>query len=285
VGHDAALLPVRVEGDAVLVEEEKIGELAGFAFRVDPAARADDVRLLTAAAEKHLPRLLAARAGDLAAAVHAGEAELALEGGAVLWRGRGGAAAQPGAARPMRAGCRNWWPPPRWTGWTTPPAPNCWPRWNNGWPRAGSRWRRWRGWRRPALILPAGRNCALLIRLLEGGHGERAGSGLERLGREQREALRKLGVKVGALDCFTRHAEGQGAGAVAAGGRRRRRGGRSDGAGDRARRQGHPLGYRRLGAQALRLDRAETLLREAHAPGRGAAAGPCSIPPRRCASG
>jgi ATP-dependent RNA helicase SUPV3L1/SUV3 len=39
VGHDAALLPVRVEGDAVLVEEEKIGELAGFAFRVDPAAR------------------------------------------------------------------------------------------------------------------------------------------------------------------------------------------------------------------------------------------------------
>jgi ATP-dependent RNA helicase SUPV3L1/SUV3 len=30
--------------------------------------------------------------------VHAGEAELALEGGAVLWRGGGGAAAQPGAA-------------------------------------------------------------------------------------------------------------------------------------------------------------------------------------------
>jgi ATP-dependent RNA helicase SUPV3L1/SUV3 len=217
VGHDAALLPVRVEGDAVLVEEEKIGELAGFAFRVDPAARADDVRLLTAAAEKHLPRLLAARAGDLAAAVHAGEAELALEGGAVLWRGAAVARLRSRGRLPSCWPCRNWWPPPRWTGWTTPRAPNCWPRWNNGWPRAGSRWRRWRGWRRPALILPAGRNCALLIRLLEGGHGRtrrigagtagaRAARGLAQAGREGGRAgsVSPAMLKAKALACGSR---------------------------------------------------------------------------------
>jgi ATP-dependent RNA helicase SUPV3L1/SUV3 len=64
LGPDAGLLSVAMEGDDVLVEGEKIGELAGFAFRVDPSARHEDARLLQAAAEKHLTDLLSKRAGE-----------------------------------------------------------------------------------------------------------------------------------------------------------------------------------------------------------------------------
>ena len=43
LGPDAALLPVTLEDDAVLVDGEHIGELTGFRFRVDPGGRASDV--------------------------------------------------------------------------------------------------------------------------------------------------------------------------------------------------------------------------------------------------
>jgi ATP-dependent RNA helicase SUPV3L1/SUV3 len=55
LGSDAALLPVRLEGDEVQVDGESIGHLAGFRFRVDPQARLADRKLLLAAAERHLP--------------------------------------------------------------------------------------------------------------------------------------------------------------------------------------------------------------------------------------
>ena len=67
LGPDAALLPVRLGEDGVVrVDDEPIGALAGFRFQIDPAARAGDRKLLLAAAERHLPELLAARAKALA---------------------------------------------------------------------------------------------------------------------------------------------------------------------------------------------------------------------------
>lgn len=69
LGQGAAALPVAVAEDGtVRVDGEAIGQLDGFAFSVDPATRADDRRMLLAAAEKHLAVELASRASALAAA-------------------------------------------------------------------------------------------------------------------------------------------------------------------------------------------------------------------------
>jgi len=87
-GSDA--LPVTVAADGeVSVGPEPIGHLAGFEFRVDPAARLADKRLLLAAAERRLGDELERRASALAAAPD-GEFELVIEpGGAVGvgWQG------------------------------------------------------------------------------------------------------------------------------------------------------------------------------------------------------
>src|SRR5690606_7285100 len=88
LGPDADLLSVRLEGEDVLVEDEHIGTLEGFRFRVDPEARHDDHKLLLAAAERHVPALLEQRAASLAEAIGEGRADLELSDGAVLWRGR-----------------------------------------------------------------------------------------------------------------------------------------------------------------------------------------------------
>ena len=69
----------RVEIDpdgAVAVEGEVIGRLEGFRFLADPLARAGEQRLLLAAAERHLVKALGARAAALAAA---GDEAFALE--------------------------------------------------------------------------------------------------------------------------------------------------------------------------------------------------------------
>ncbi|MEY4237428.1 MAG: hypothetical protein RL339_29, partial [Pseudomonadota bacterium] len=88
LGPDAGLLPVTVEDDRVLVDGEVIGALAGFRFRVDPAARLADHKLLLAAAERHLPALLALRARKLSAALTAGESvDMALSGANLDWEG------------------------------------------------------------------------------------------------------------------------------------------------------------------------------------------------------
>lgn len=86
-GADAALLPVRLgEDGAVLVDEEPIGHLRGFRFSVDPLARASDRKLLLAAAERHLPGLLSARLGELAADAQAMR-NLDMQGADLLWQG------------------------------------------------------------------------------------------------------------------------------------------------------------------------------------------------------
>jgi ATP-dependent RNA helicase SUPV3L1/SUV3 len=68
-GADSALLPVEIDGDnRVFVDGEDIGSLDGFAFRVDPLAKAADRKLLLAAAERHLAQLLKQKAREVSMA-------------------------------------------------------------------------------------------------------------------------------------------------------------------------------------------------------------------------
>jgi ATP-dependent RNA helicase SUPV3L1/SUV3 len=262
LGPDAGLLSVRLDGDDVLVEDEKIGELTAFRFRVDPAARHEDARLLQAAAEKHLPDLLNARAVELAAALRGGEADVDLDDG-IVWRGQVIARLQKGRGVLMP---------------TLLPAPAL--------DRLGAaargdllaalgEWlaKRWQPLAPLARLEAASAEAAsgaelraLLIRLIEqGGMMARVDSGVERLLPPQRERLRRLGVKIGALDLFHPDmvrakpltlwlAASGGKGAVA------------QVMTPVVKVEGKlaPLGYRRLGDLAIRIDRAELLLREAH---------------------
>jgi ATP-dependent RNA helicase SUPV3L1/SUV3 len=66
---DSDLLPVEVDADnQVYVDGEHIGELDGFTFRVDPAARVGERKLLLAAAERHLAAYLKEKAKAVAMA-------------------------------------------------------------------------------------------------------------------------------------------------------------------------------------------------------------------------
>ena len=268
LGTDAALLPVELAGDEVRVDGEPIGHLAGFRFSIDPATRLADRKLLLAAAERHLPALRRARAEALLAALAQGNAALTLNAALLSWEGEPLAMLQTGRAvlspklalDPALSGLD---PAQRaqlvdaighWLDQALKPlAPLRKLEAAAGNPAAG-----------PALR-------ALLIRLVEaGGMLVRDASGLDQLGKEQRDQLRRLGVRVGALDLFApdmlRPA------ALAA--RRTLLAARGlvlappvpgmppvvtlpDAA-------EVPPGYRRLGAQALRLDIAEKLMRAVH---------------------
>jgi len=278
-GPDAGLLPVELEGNELLVDGEKLGKLEGFRFAVDPSAHHSDHKLLFAAAERHLPQLLAQRATELADAIDAGTAGLTLERGSIkrpangasgevlatLKPGKGLLSPQlsldnaleaipPTERRTLRDALEAWL-----TGWLAGAAPLAALDTASREPEGGPELR------------------ALLIRLVDaGGMVAREGSGLDQLQPPQRDALRKLGVRVGAVDVFvpaalkpvplsawrelaqlrgirTGHVLAEMPPVVAAA-------------------QGRPpLGYRRVGRQAIRVDMAEKLLREAH--GRRAAGG------------
>lgn len=89
-GSVLELLPVEISPDnRVLVDGEDIGKLDGFAFRVDPGAKAGDRKLLLAAAERHLAAYLRQKARDVGMA---DDSEFALgrngEGKpALFWKG------------------------------------------------------------------------------------------------------------------------------------------------------------------------------------------------------
>ena len=103
IGADAGALPVVIGAQGeVLVEDHAIGRLDGFRFTVDASARAGDRKLLLAAAERHLTGERARRGEALAAA---DDADIALDGVAVMWSGHAVAALEPGAslARPKLA--------------------------------------------------------------------------------------------------------------------------------------------------------------------------------------
>lgn len=268
VGRDAGLLSVRLDGEDVLVEDEHIGSLQGFGFQVDPLARHSDRKLLLAAAERHVPGLLDQRARDLSMQIAEGTDDLALTEGAIHWHGRPLARLEPsrtiltptmvpdrtlenlpGTARSMLLDALELWMQRQ----LAPLDPLRKLDEASTAPSAGPELR------------------ALLIRLVDaGGMIERAGSNLDHLDKSQRGKLARLGVRIGALDIFVpamlrhisltawrelarlRHAailpppDGMPPVLANAG-------------------KGIPVGYRRLGKQAIRLDMAEKLLREAHA--------------------
>ncbi|WP_421851331.1 helicase-related protein [Novosphingobium sp.] len=265
-GGDASLLPVRIsDAGAVLVDDEPIGHLEGFRFVVDPLARAADRKLLLAAAERHLPGLLLARADALIAA--AGEpGGLELEDGALAWNGLVVGRLEPGKSvleprlrldaslgllsarqRPLLVAALEGWLSRTILADLGPLV------------RLAE----------AARASESGPDLrALLLRLVAGGGVlPREEAALERLDPRQRDALRRLGVRTGALDLFVpgvlkpgplglwcRLAVLRGEApvqpppnlppVVAA--------------------KVPPAGYRRAGAQAIRVDMAEKLLQAAH---------------------
>ena len=69
IGQNASDLPVTVEPDGtVCVDGETIGRLDGFRFSVDPATRLADRKLLLAAADRRLGKVLRVKAEELVAA-------------------------------------------------------------------------------------------------------------------------------------------------------------------------------------------------------------------------
>ncbi len=86
IGRDLALLDVHLAEDgAVRVEDQLLGHLDGFAFRVDPAAPASDRKQLLAAAERTLGNVRAGRASEL---VKATDSDFVLDGATLSWRGK-----------------------------------------------------------------------------------------------------------------------------------------------------------------------------------------------------
>lgn len=268
MGQDAALLPVVCAPDGtVSVEGEAIGRLEGFAFTVDHRANHEDRRLLLAAGEKALPRLLTERAEQLRVGGFDG---VTLDGGALVWQGRRLVRLEPtvdplhprlvpereltmlpeAARQALLAGLGDWL-----AAQLKPLAPLAALQAATRDPAAGSQAR------------------ALLLKLVAGhGHVSREEAGLEHLPKELRPALRRLGVTFGALDVFARDLLKPGPRRLlqALGQDKRpldpdmvpvfRGKGRM------------PSGYRPAGEQFVRIDVAEKLLRAAHE-ARSAAAG------------
>lgn len=269
LGADEGLLSVRVEDDEVLVEGEHIGSFDGLRFTVDPLARHADRKLLLAAAERHVPALLAQRASALAHDIGQGEARPERHGDRLTWqdaplarlvRGRGllqpaieldrALSGLPDAARTALAAALLVWLQEQLA------------------PLAGLQ-----KLEHASLSSDAGPELrALLIRLVEaGGILPRQGSGLDLLDKAQRACLARLGVRVGALDLYVPAmlklpARNAWALLGALGGRRPEAPAEAmppviptEG------KRRTPSGYRAVGNQAVRIDMADKLLREAHA--------------------
>ena len=260
LGKDAGLLRVTLdEAGRVLVEDQPIGHLEGFRFVVDADASHEDRKLMLAAAEKHLPQLLASKAQTL---IKDELGELAIEqgqlrrhGGAIARVERGKSPSRPRLV--LERELRVLDPPHKarlsealelWLeGELAPLAPL-------------------RAIEAAAQSPEAGSEVRALLLTLADGHGAvaREAAGLAHVPKDKRPMLRRLGVTIGALDVFVPallkpaprrllHAIGAdpralqpGMEAVIAGGRRL------------------PAGYRRAGSQAIRLDMAEKLFRAAH---------------------
>ena len=260
LGQDAGMLPIELSDDGMVsVEGEALGKVEGLRFSVDASARHEDRRMLLAAAEKALPRLLGEKAQALAAS---DMAELSLTRGAIRWKGQDLASLEQrdGSAVPLLKPSRDVLALPdapraelvaaleTWLAKTLEPlAPLEKMHHAAANPDAGSQAR------------------ALLLNLIAGhGHVTREKAGIEHLPKEMRPFLRKIGVTFGALDIFApallKPAPRQ---LLSALGRDRRPlqpamlpvipGTKQ-----------LPSGYRHAGSQAIRIDLAEKILRAAH---------------------
>ncbi|OYX94659.1 MAG: helicase [Novosphingobium sp. 35-62-5] len=266
-GADAGLLPVRLSDEgALLVDDEPIGHMEGFRFVVDPLARAEDRKLLLAAAERHLPGLLAARADALIKAA-AEPKGLEFEDTAIVWQGyvvahleRGRRLLDP-RLRPDSALDRLSAP-------------------DKG--RVIAALESWVEAHQASALAPlialdhASRDPtsgpelrALLLHLVEaGGVLPREDSGLDRLDPAQRSRLKKLGVRIGSLDLFLPAALRPAA--IIAWHRLARLCTKPaplppESMQPVVHTRLAPAGYRRLGNETLRVDLAEKLLHAAHA--------------------
>ncbi|QYJ07285.1 helicase [Qipengyuania flava] len=260
LGQDAGMLPIEMsETGEVSVEGETLGHVEGFRFAVDPSARHEDRRMLLAAAEKALPRLLGEKAAALAAS---DMADVELSRGTIRWGKQELARLEPrdGTAVPVIAPSREVAALPEgprsallaaleaWLAKTLEPlAPLEKMHQAASNPDAGSQAR------------------ALLLSLIAGhGYVTREKAGLEHLPKEMRPFLRKIGVTFGALDIFApallkpaprqllhklgidRRPLQEAMLPVIADAKKL------------------PSGYRHAGSQAIRIDLAEKILRAAH---------------------
>ncbi|WP_413226726.1 helicase-related protein [Croceibacterium atlanticum] len=260
MGKDAGLLRVALEdGDQVTVEGHPIGHLEGFRFVVDATADQEDRKLMLAAAERHLPQLLAEKAQKL---VHSELGDLRIAQGAV-WRGEQCVARlEPGKTRAS----------PRLE--LTKELGKLDPAHRSRLEEALAHWLEGalaplaplNALEQAALDPEAGSEVrALLLTLADrGGTVHREAAGLAQIPKEKRPLLRRLGVMIGALDVFVpallkpaprklMHLIGidkrplrETMEAVIPAGKQ------------------VPAGYRRAGKQAIRVDLAEKLFRAAH---------------------
>ncbi|HSG54692.1 MAG TPA: helicase-related protein, partial [Paracoccaceae bacterium] len=260
MGKDAGLLRVTLEDNGqVTVEGEAIGHLEGFRFVVDADASATDRKLLLAAAEKHLPQLLAQKAEALVTselgALTLGQNAILRDGSPVATLERTKAATrfrvvlakdlapldQVQRARLTEA-LELWL-----EGQLTPLAPL-------------------RALEEAALDPDAGTEVRALLLMLAGRNGtvRREEAGLAAMPKEKRPLLRQMGVTIGSLDVFvpallkpaprallhnlgldTRALNPRMEAVITAG-------------------RQLPAGYSRAGTQAVRIDMAEKLFRAAH---------------------
>ena len=259
LGQDASMLPITLAEDGtLLVEDEALGKVEGFRFEVDPSANHADRKMLLAAAEKALPRILGEKAEALAAS---DMADVELSRGAIRWNGQMLAKLAPreGQVKPALEPSREISALPDNARKTLLDALDAWldkqlepleplrkMHIASANPEAGSQAR------------------ALLLNLIAG-HGfvTREKAGIEHLPKEMRPFLRKIGVTFGALDIFAplllKPAPRQLLSALGT---------------DRRPLQEAmlpvipdakklPAGYRHAGTQAIRVDLAEKILRAA----------------------
>jgi ATP-dependent RNA helicase SUPV3L1/SUV3 len=265
-GADAGLLPVRLSDEgALLVDDEPIGHIEGFRFVVDPLARAEDRKLLLAAAERHLPGLLANRADALVKAA-AQPQGLAFEDTALVWQGTVVARLERGR-RLLEPRLRTDSSLDRLSAHDKA--------------RVSAALEAWLAAHHAHILSPlvalddASRDPAsgpelraLLLHLVEsGGVLPRDESGLDRLDAMQRKQLKSLGVRIGSLDLFLPAALRPAA--IQAWHRLARLCARPAPLPPEAMQpvvhaKIAPAGYRRLGSESLRVDLAEKLLHAAH---------------------
>ena len=260
MGEDPNLLPVSLDEDGTLrVEDEAIGRIDGFRFTVDARTAHEDRKMLLAAGEKALPKILGEKAAKLQASGFDG---VALSDGAVRLGEQALARLEPTAdpAAPRIVPARELdaladsdkaallasletlvktrLAPLEALGKLTAATRD---------PNAGSEAR------------------ALLHALVEGhGYAPRERAGIEHLPKEMRPFLRRLGVTFGALDIFSRDLLKPGAReAMHAAGIDKR----PLEAAMRSVLPGEgklPAGYRPAGEQYVRVDVAEKLVKAAH---------------------
>src|SRR5690606_16958777 len=198
MGKDAGLLRVALDdAGTVMVEDQPIGHLEGFRVVVDARASHEDRKLMLAAAERHLPELLARKAQKL---VQEELGDLTIEQGEVRRAGKPVARLEPGksAARPKIALAKELG--------ALDAAQRA---------RLSEALERWleaelaplaplRQLEEAARDPAAGSEVRALLLTLADGHGAipRERAGLAQVPKDKRPFLRRLGVIIGSLDVY-----------------------------------------------------------------------------------